>query len=137
MQNRSNGKTGETMAEYFFKKIGWKMFRHQPRTVIARSNGKPFTIQCRSDGVADFTGFENIMIGQQMIPIYRACEIKEAHGDTMPASRVRKEQRDWLIMTPFMCAYIAICWLDGQPKIELFRPIEKGSYKKGEGLILK
>jgi hypothetical protein len=130
----SSGKTGEAMAEYFFKEIGWKMFRHQPRTVIASRGGKGFTIQCRSDGVPDLTGYEEKIIGSQSIALYRACEVKEAHGDTMPASRVRDDQRRWLSAIPFMSAFIAIAWMDGQPRIELFRPIEKGSYKRGQGL---
>lgn len=130
----TSGKTGETIAEYYFKQIGWKMFRHQPRTVIATKKGKTFMLSCRSDGVPDFTGYEIKEIGAESVAFYHACEVKEAHGDTMPASRVRPEQRQWLSQIPAMSAFIAVVWLDGQPVVELFKPIEKGSYKRGEGV---
>lgn len=131
----SDGKIGESLAEYYFRSIGWKLFRHQPRTVIARKGGRPFTIQCRSDGVPDFTGYEMVQVGPQLLPIYRACEVKEAHGSSMPASRVRPDQRRWLRDCNPVSAFVMVVWMDGrQPTPELFRPIEKGSYKRGEGL---
>jgi hypothetical protein len=75
-------------------------------------------------GVPDFTGFHLI----RMTPLYRACEVKEAHGDTMPASRLDKAQREFMAALPVECAWVGILWDDGQFSMHPF--IEKGSYKR-------
>ena len=132
----SDGKTGEFLFERWAKDHGWIMERHQPPTKVVRRNGKVFTIQCKSTGIADYTGYERVYFGPQEFPMYRAAEVKEAFGYSMDCSRLDKDQRDWMAAIPWVSAYVAIAWMDGgNPHMEIFRYQREGSYKRGEGLI--
>lgn len=131
---KSSGKTGERIAEIWFREHGWKMFRHQPETKTVYLKGKGLTtIQCRSDGVADYTGYEIIKFLNSVLPMYRACEVKEAFGDTMPCSRLGKAQRDWMAAIDFRSAFVGVLWMDVMV-FEIFRFHPKGSYQRGQGL---
>jgi penicillin-binding protein-related factor A (putative recombinase) len=132
---KSTGKTGERIAEMWFKSNGWKMFRHQPETKTVYLKGRGLTtIQCRSDGVSDYTGYENVQLFNGIFPIYRACEVKEAHGNSMPCSRLKEEQRDWLNAIDQRSAFVGVVWME-DVTFELFRFKYTGSYKRGEGLL--
>lgn len=98
-------------------------------------------------GVPDYTGFEDVFLKRwddtlrqwvkdnsgASIPVYRACEVKEASGDSMPASRLDKEQRDFMAALPAGSAWVGVFFNDTQ-KFEMFPFIEKGSYKRGMGI---
>jgi len=150
MKNRrlQNGQVGEIAAERWFLNNGWKMVRTQPPVTILCMVTPPmitllkrFTFSPRlaafghmviarmgKGGVPDYTGFafkEGLSEAH-----YRACEVKEATGNSMPASRLDKEQRAFLSYLPGGCAWVGIFWTDTQ-KFEMFPFVEKGSYKRG------
>ena len=129
---QSDGSLGEQIAKLFFKDIAWKMFRHQPKSKVVKVKGKLTVIYNRSDGVADYTGYK-IWSGQ-----FKACEVKESHGKSMPASRLNVKQREWLSTLPNTGAFVGICWVDTAPVMfELFEFKNKGSYKQGQGLLAR
>jgi hypothetical protein len=137
-RNQSNGTTGEALSELFFKGQGWKMSRHQPPTRVVYIKGKPSIIPCKTDGVPDYTGYEIVQLFPQAMPIFRACEVKEADGDRMPASRLSQAQRDWMNERDQRCMFVGICWTDKNPIVfELFHFVYTGSYKRGQGLLRK
>lgn len=94
-------------------------------------------------GVPDFTGYEDVFLKRwddtlrqwvkdnrgQSIPVYRACEVKEAIGDTMPASRLDKKQRAFMSSLPAGCAWVGVFWMDTQ-KFSVYPFVSKGSYKR-------
>lgn len=129
----STGKTGEKLAELSYRQLGWTMQRHQPETKVIWFKGNPKTIQCRSDGVSDYTGYEEVQIFNDKFPIYRACEVKEASGDSMPCSRLDKAQRKWLANIDQRSSFVGVAWMENMA-FELFRFKPNGSYKKGEGV---
>jgi hypothetical protein len=131
---QSNGTTGEQMAKLWFKSNGWTMFRHQPPTKTIHSKGKVFVVQCKSDGVADYTGYLFINMINGSLACYRACEVKEAKGNSMPASRLSIEQRDWMNALPKYCAFVGVCWMDNPMTFEIFNFVYSGGYKKGSGV---
>jgi hypothetical protein len=129
----SQGSVGEQLAEQWFRENGWIMVRTQPETRVVYLN-KPTVINCRGGGgVADYTGYECVQIGPTKYPLYRAVEVKEVRGNTMPASRLEKDQRDWMAKIDPRCAFVGICWADNPIAFELFKFIPKGSFKKGCG----
>lgn len=134
--SRSSGSLGEQLAELWFKGKGWKMERHQPPTRIISINKKPIVVNCKSQGVADYTGYEMVLIPSlsMQLPLFRACEVKEAYGPRMPASRLDKAQRDWLRDIDPRCAFVGIAWMNNPVFFELHKFIYSGSYKRGEGI---
>lgn len=133
----SQGKTGERIAEIWFRETGWKMNRHQPETKTVYLKGRgPTVIQCRTSGVPDYTGYEPVQLFNSIFPVYRACEVKEAEGRSMPCSRLKVEQRDWMNAIDQRSAFVGILWLVDMT-FELFRFKYTGSYKKGYALQSK
>lgn len=119
---KSSGATGELAATYAFRQRGWTMFRSQPEVNIIRSLGKgKFVVNFRRGGIADFTGYSR---NHQ----YIACEVKECTGNSMPASRLHKEQRDWMSCLKPGMAWVAIYWVN-HTKVTIHPFIPKGSYK--------
>lgn len=134
MKKQSDGSTGEQAAVLWFKRNGWVMERHQPPTRVIWKDKKPIVIQCKSQGVADYTGYGLFAINDfGTVAIYRACEVKESHGGTMPCSTLDKDQRDWMDQRPFGTAFVGIMWMDGKCFFETFNYQRTGSYKKGSG----
>ena len=131
---QSNGSIGEQLAEIWFKQNGWKMFRHQSPTRVIRKEGKLFTVPMKSDGIADYTGYCKSLTANGYRAFYLACEVKEAKGNSMPASRLEEHQRDWMNDVPKECAFVGICWMDGKLSFEVFRFVYSGGYKRGQGL---
>jgi hypothetical protein len=143
MARLQRGKAGELAAEYWFKKHGWAMYRTQPpMEIVGILTGPMVSALSRffnrlsfyghmvigrmgKGGIVDYTGHEGA--------IYRACEVKEAVGASMPASRLDKGQREFLSGVPTNCAFVGILWTD-YSLFEIFPYLPKGSYKKGEGL---
>ncbi|MCL4473570.1 MAG: hypothetical protein M1455_06475 [Actinobacteria bacterium] len=88
----------------------------------------------RSKGAPDFQGY---VMSNQGLPIHHAVEVKEADGDTFPASGLKPEQRrrleDLEADAPGH-ALVGIYWRDFGT-FELFRYRSgRGSYIRGEGL---
>lgn len=151
MRNRrlQSGQIGERMAEAWFLNNGWHMTRSQPAIQILGSKpgkrfGRIFTVRMIGrGGVPDYTGFVDdyptrwndetkeweVLHNEFPMPLYRACEVKEAVGDSMPCSRLDKEQRDFLAALPKGCAWTGVFWVDTQ-KFEMYPFVKKGSYKK-------
>ena len=127
MANHSakTGEIGETMFEYFAKEHGLHLFRTQPATRVISQRGKPVIINCGTGGIADYTGYHLNGAGQAL---YCAVEVKTRSGDTMRASALSKDQRDWKRALPKGCAYTYVWWLD-HCKGQLYAFKEKGSYK--------
>ena len=152
-----SGQVGERMAEQWFANNGWHMVRTQPpvtilgmltpamvgilKRVIPRLAhfGHMVIARLGKGGVPDYTGYfypayfddrsKSWVHYDKIAPIYRACEVKEAAGDTMPASRLDKDQRDYMRKLPKGCAWTGIFWTDtGQLTMHEF--IEKGAYKR-------
>lgn len=123
----SNGSIGENLVRHWFNRHGWRMHRHQPPTRVVTVRGKPVIVPCESDGVFDYSGY------QMSTAQYRAVEVKEAHGDSMEASRLTKQQRNWGAQLPSGCAWVAVCWMDGSLGIEVFPFVTRGAYKRGCG----
>ena len=124
MNKKSQGVSGEKMAEWFFNVNDWRMFRTQPETKTVYIKKKPTVIHCGSGGIADYTGYK--MVDDR--PLYVACEVKEAKGDSMPCSRLGKKQRDWLLLLPNGCAFVGVFWIDFCDFC-MYHFKEKGSYK--------
>lgn len=139
-----NGQAGEMAAQNWFINNGWEMIRTQPPVTILGMITPPLVAVLRQfiprlayfghmviarmgkGGAPDYTGFANFAPG---FPIYRAVEVKEAAGDSMPASRLDKAQRDFMAALPGQCAWVGILWVDtGKFTMHEFR--EKGSYKR-------
>lgn len=132
------GEAGEYAATIWFRQHGWDMVRTQPPITILgmltpvmvgvlkrfiprlASFGHMVIARMEAGGIADFTG----RLGTE----YRACEVKEASGKSMPASRLAPEQRAFLATLPTGCAWVGVLWSDG--KFQVFPFIEKGSYKR-------
>jgi hypothetical protein len=127
----NNGTVGEQVAEAWFRRNGWVMERHQPPTRVVYVKGRPTVVHERSNGVADYTGYQ--WLDSCMVPEYRACEVKEVYGsNSMPASRLSKEQRAWMETRPQGTAFVAVVWMDGNPTCEVFPFVDKWSYKRAE-----
>ena len=118
----STGKPGETIAEYHFKLRGWIMERVQPPhawvgkgKVVPLRNKQgtkpPDYMGCTATGEAIF------------------CEVKEAHGFKMPASRLKKEQREWMNIRPCGCCFVGIYWVD-YCAFQIFPYHKEGVYEK-------
>ena len=138
---KSSGKTGELIAEMLFKNLGWTMERHQPATKTVFLKGRGLTtINCKSTGVPDYTGYELVQIHEARYPIFRACEVKEAYEDSLPCSRLGKitettSQNFWFSNRDQRVCFVCVAWMTGNVVAELFKWQPKGSYKKGEGFI--
>lgn len=133
-----SGEVGERAAEQWFLNHGWHMVRTQPAIQIlgvapGRRFGTVFTVRMVGrGGVPDYTGYvvsPTVGIYVVTAPIYRACEIKEASGDTMPCSRLDKEQRDFMDGLPAGCAWVGILWTE-TGKFSMHAYKSKGSYQK-------
>lgn len=126
-----SGKAGEMAAERYFLNNGWKMIRTQPEIQIlgvapGRRFGTVFT--CRMigrGGTPDYMGYD----ANSQKHEYRACEVKECTGASMPASRLDREQRAFLSALPANTAWVGILWTDTQ-KFSIHPFIKKGSYKR-------
>ena len=137
-----SGRCGELSAERWFLSNGWHMVRTQPPITILGMVSPPMVSALKrfiprlaafghmviarmgKGGCADYTGY--LMSTSR----YIACEVKEASGDSMPASKLDKDQRASMAGLPIGCAWVGIFWVDVQ-KFEIFPFIEKGSYKRG------
>lgn len=141
---------GELAAERYFLDHGWKMVRTQPAIQIlgmkpGKVFGKIFTVRMIGrGGVPDYTGYRPIRCALQpdshtididFFPRYLACEVKEATGDTMPASRLDREQREFMAALPEGSAFVGVFWTEHQ-RFTMHRFREKGSYKLSEGSII-
>lgn len=153
------GQLGERMAEAWFLNNGWHMVRTQPPVTILHmltpaavgalrrfiprlaAFGHMVIARLGRGGAADYTGYKDVGImrndghgnewkdTENTIPLYRACEVKEAAGDSMPASRLDKAQRAFLAALPAGCAHVGIFWKEtGKFTMHLFIP--KGAYKR-------
>jgi len=136
MGRNSNGKPGEQLALVWFAQHNWRMFRSQPPTRNIMIKGRFSTILCKSDGIPDYMGYELVQIGSQLIPVFRAVEVKEAHGDTMPCSRLGSltdptSQNSWMSGIDHRCCFIAIYWIDCRC-LNVYKWKVKGSYKMME-----
>ena len=128
---QSNGSLGEQLAEVWFVRHKWCMFRHQPATKVVYIEGVPRVVHTKKGrGTADYTGYRPGILNQ-----YCAMECKEFSGKTMPCSNLDKEQREWMDKLPPGCAYVAITWTDQDgPWCEVHPYKPKGSYCRGEGM---
>ena len=125
---QSNGSAGEYAASLWFKRHGWVMFRTQPATRVVWKGKVPVVINVGTGGIADYTGY----YGVWPYP-YRACEGKEAHGDSMPASTLDVKQRAWMDALPAGCAWVCVLWDTGV--CEGYEYVRTGSYKRGAGVV--
>ncbi len=141
------GEVGEQTAEIWFRQHGWKMVRTQPPisilgmvtpamvAVLKRFSprlaafGHMVIARIGKGGIADYTGYR--FIDDDFRPYYVACEVKEAAGDTMPASRLDPDQRTFLASLPDGCAFVGILWGRGFG-MHIFK--ERGSYKRDEAI---
>ena len=124
---QSNGTTGEREFERWSGLNGWVMFRHTPSTRVVYGSSGPKIVFVEK-ATPDYTGFLAISYA------YRAVEVKEASGDTMPCSRLTKRQRERMKALPEGLGFVAVCWMDGSRNgIEIFCFKEAGSYKRSEG----
>src|SRR5512139_2417461 len=124
MKLLKSGEIGERQAEQWFLNNGWNMVRTQPAMqILDAAPGKRYGIifTCRMvgrGGVPDYTGYEYVQAvpGLQTMEgegaLYRAVEVKEASGDTMPCSRLDKAQRAFMAALPAGCAWVGIYWTD-------------------------
>lgn len=133
------GGHGEMAAEIWFRKNKWNMVRTQPPVTIL-GMVKPNMVMALKRFIPRLAAFGHMVIarlGKGGVPdytgcylaFYRACEVKEAKGDTMPASRLDKAQRDFMSALPVGCSWVGILWDDGT--FEMFPYVSQGSYKKG------
>lgn len=143
------GEIGERQAEQWFLNNGWHMTRTQPpvtilgivtpsmiaviKRFIPRLAAFGYMVIARmgKGGVADYTGYEveeqSQTYGPQ--PVYRACEVKEASGNSMPCSRLDKAQREFMDLLPEGCAWVGVFWAD-TGKFTMHPYQSKGSYKR-------
>jgi hypothetical protein len=137
-----SGQVGERMAEMYFVNNGWIMTRTQPSITILgmispamayalkrfiprlATFGHMVIGRMGQGGVPDYTGYQM----RRLTQFYLACEVKECAGDSMPASRVSKEQRAFLSALPMGSAHVGIFWTDSG-KFSMHPFLEKGSYK--------
>ena len=132
-KKQSNGTAGEQAAELWFKVNGWHMTRTQPATKVVYVGGKPTIINCGRGGVADFTGYRLKTVGIFDVPVFTACEVKEAKNDTLPCSRISKIQHAYLSNLPKGYAYIFVLWVNyGYGEMFQYKN-GRGSYKRDEG----
>jgi|GEM_PF-4319163 len=132
-QRLQKGQFGEKIAEEWFKRNGWKMFRTQPAIrILGVRQGKRYgtLFLCRMvgrGGIPDFLGYRLSDLG---IPEFVAVEVKEASvgADSMPCSRLDREQRAFMEALPSGSAFVGILWGDGTFQIKNYR--RQGSYKK-------
>jgi hypothetical protein len=141
------GQAGEIAAEAWFRAHDWHMTRTQPPvTILGILTGRMVSalkryiprlshyghmavVRVGNGGVPDFTGYIETHCGiPEVTPVYMAVEVKECNQDTMPASRVSKEQRAFLAALPEGSAWVGILWGDG--KFRMYSFIERGSYKR-------
>ena len=143
MRYLKSGEQGERAAEAWFLNNGWHMVRTQPPISILGIVTVPMAAQLRrfmprlalfgpmivarlgKGGVPDYTGYKVTDTGAK----YRVCEVKEATGNSMRASRLSKQQRDFMERLPEHCAAVGIFWIDTQ-KFEMFEFQKKGSYQR-------
>jgi hypothetical protein len=135
-RSQKDGDIGERAAEYFFRRIGWRMTRIQPPTRYVKVRGELMVIQSGKGGVSDYVGYY-MYIG---VPLHRACEVKATSGDTCPYSRLSERQKKYLESLPDGCAWVLVCWLshDCECTVHPYPTWEKrGSfrYKKSEKKI--
>ena len=139
-----SGKMGELAAERWFADNQWHMVRTQPPVTILGMITPPMVSVLKRfiprlaafghmviarmgrGGVPDYMGHT---VSASGYPLYRCCEVKEATGDTMPASRLASDQREFMKRLPVGCAFVGIFWLDTM-KFSMYEFIEKGSYKR-------
>jgi len=132
----SSGAIAEKLFE-MWASGNWVMERTQPETKVVYIGNKPTVIHLKSKGQPDYTGYEMCQVGVQKIPIFRAVEVKEAIGNSMPCCRLgsmkdTRSQNYWMSRhEPSLCCFVFVLWSDNT--YELFKWKEKGSYKKGCG----
>jgi hypothetical protein len=146
---------GELAAERWFADHGWHMVRTQPPVKILgmispamayalkrfiprlATFGHMVVARLEKGGQPDYTGY--CVVIRRADPAndnmdswdgsYRACEVKECAGDSMPASRLDKEQRAFMIALPKGCAWTGIFWIDTQ-KFTMHEFLDKGAYRR-------
>ena len=125
--NRATGEAGERVFEMICAVLGWQMDRVQPPTKRVYRGRQLITVCLPGhDGVWDYTGYDDA-------GLWLACEVKTAHGDTMPCSRVERDQRRWASHKPLSRLFVAILWLD-TGRMEVFPYADAGSYRRGKGM---
>lgn len=136
MPRNSQGRIGETLAEHWFRSNGWIMERHQPPTRVVKIKGRLMTIPCQSTGIPDYSGYELVYISalHDTLPIARYCEVKEAHGSSMSWSRLGKftdpfSQNSWMKVHDHRTVFVAVCWLDHNCEIKIYKWKPEGAYK--------
>ncbi len=124
---KSSGLAGEKSAEFWFAAHGWQMWKVPPDVRVCGRTGKPgiFLAAFRDGGMPDF-------LGRNRYGDFMAVEVKECNTSSMPASRLSKKQREFMSGLPADRAHVYILWRDGTG--EIFHFINKGSYKKGQGI---
>lgn len=132
---RSTGKAGEAAAEIWFARHDWQMYKVPPDVRVCGQTGRPgvFLAAFKAGGRPDFMGLVPSYQPYEGVNVFRAVEAKEAHGDSWPASKLSKAQREFMAGLPPGTAFVSLLWDDGST--EMFPFIGKGSYKKGEGQI--
>ena len=119
------GQAGELAAQQWFLNNGWTMFRTQPAVEIlgvakGRRFGNIFTVRMVGrGGIPDFIGYSDALLvtisgnsAPECMMRFRACEVKEASGSSMPCSRLDKEQRAFMDKLPEGCAWVGVLWVD-------------------------
>ena len=135
---RSNGRAGEEAARIWFACHGWYMTKTEPAVKnLGPVFGKAgqFRAVYTASGTPDFLGYALVdRCGHgATIPYFRAVEVKEAHGDSWPASKLTLAQRTFMATLPAGCAHVYILWDDGGAG-EMYPFTARGSYKRGQGV---
>ncbi|MHB9053558.1 MAG: hypothetical protein ACYC5F_06175, partial [Thermoleophilia bacterium] len=130
----STGEAGEAAAAAFFDGLGWKMHKTPPPfKVLGKYRGYLYGFFGKG-GAPDFQGY---VMSSKGLPIHHAVEVKEADGDTFPASGLKPEQRRRLEELEADApghGLVGIYWRE-RLKFELFKYRSgRGSYIRGEGL---
>ena len=124
---QSTGEAAELAAQFWFRSHGWQMDRSQPATRRVWRDGKAVIVPDgkRGTGIFDYTG--------NVHGFYRAVEVKEASGESMPASRLSKAQREWGASRPPGTAFVLILWVDR--RVLTLHPFKReGAYRFEEGI---
>lgn len=128
---QSQGKAGEQAARYWFntRRPTWCMEKI-PAGTKALPGGRVI-YQAGSARLPDYLGWT--MPPEYLeVPVFRACEVKEAKGDSMPASRLSPQLREYMRACPLGTAWVFVLWSDGLGEGFPFQ--DSGSYKKGFGI---
>ncbi|MHB9054261.1 MAG: hypothetical protein ACYC5F_09815 [Thermoleophilia bacterium] len=133
-QRPSNGRAGEEAALYWFKDHGWQMWKVPPDVRVCGKTGRPgvFLAAFKTGGMPDYVGhYRYEHVDGDVFQRVAYCEVKECNTNSMPASRLSRAQREFMVALPGDAAYVGILW---DEYFEMFPFIETGSYKQGSGI---